>query len=133
MTFVQKYLFTPALGAAGVLAGYAVYRRKHPARQSVAGDAPNPSAGESGAGLHRLAAIVDQLSKRVVAVEKGVPGEWLETLNARLASLDHRVTEQSDRMGVIESNYANIETRLDAILKSLDRRDASPAAVLTAA
>jgi outer membrane murein-binding lipoprotein Lpp len=127
MTFVQKYLFAPALGAAGVFAGYVVYRRKFQTQASVS-ETLKPAGSGSSADLQQLATVVGQLTARVAAVEeKDIPHDWLESLNAKLASLDHRVTSQNDRIGAIESSYGNIEARLDAILKSLDRRENEPA------
>ena len=124
MTFVQKYLFTPALGAAGLFAGYVAYRRKYPA-----GPATQKSADtSSGTDLERLAAAVDQLTTRVAAVEeKGPSQHWLAALDSKFAALENRVTSQTHRLAAVESSYGNIEARLDAILRSLDQRQAEPA------
>lgn len=124
MTFVQKYLLTPAVGAAGLFAGYVAYRRKFPAAPA----APKPSDTGSSADLERLAAAIDQLTTRVAAVEeKGMPQHWLAALDSKFSALENRVTSQSQRISAVESSYGNISARLDAILKSLDRRQPEPA------
>jgi len=133
MTFVQKYLVTPALGAAGLFVGYTVYRRKYlsperagdPAEPATLAASPGEAANEE---LRRLAARVEDLSARLAKVELGRTGQdWLELLNERFVSLEERMTVQAERITAIEGSYQNIETSLEAILKSLGGPRPQPA------
>ncbi len=121
MTFVNKFLITPALGAAGLFAGYTVYRRKFPVRSSSAEPSGSTVANTSDE-IRRLAEKVEELSSRVVAVEqKGLSPDWLDMINTRFTALEERVTRETERIGGIETSYRSIESSLDAIMKSIDR------------
>jgi hypothetical protein len=116
MTFLQKYLVAPTLGAAGLFVGYRVYRN----RIAESGDRPAPPV-EAGSELGKLAEQVRELASRLAAVEsKASSGEWLEMINSRFIALEERMTVHGERISSMEGNYQNIEGSLESILRKLD-------------
>lgn len=117
MTFLQKYLVAPTLGAAGLFVGYRVYRN----RIAESGDRPAPPVEAGSEQFGKLAEQVRELASRLAAVEgKASSSEWLDMINSRFIALEERMTVQGERISSMEGNYQNIEGSLESILRKLD-------------
>ena len=128
MTFLQKYLVAPALGAAGLFVGYRVYCN----RMAGSGEQAAPPAEVGSEELRKLSEQVRELASRLTAVEhKTSSGDWLEMINSRFVALEERMTVQGERIASMEGNYQNIEGSLESILRKLDglTREKAPAPV----
>ena len=121
MTFLQKFVISPAIGAAAAFAGYAVYQRRR-----LASGAPKPvgePSSEPAAAMWKLAESVEQLTSRVTALEaRRTDSDWLEVVGTRFTAMEERLTVQNERIQSVESNYHAIEQNLDAILRALDKQ-----------
>src|SRR5512141_2517170 len=116
MTFLQKYLVTPALGAAGLFVGYRVYRNRF-----AEGSPAVPPAETAPDEVRKLSEQLKEITSRLSAVEKKTSnGEWLEMVNSRFMALEERMAVQGERIASIDGNYHSIEGRLESILHKLD-------------
>ena len=121
MTFLQKFVISPAIGAVAAFAGYTVYQRKR-----LASGAPKPvgeASSEPAAAMWKLAESVEKLTSRVTALEaRRTDSDWLELVGTRFTAMEERLTVQNERIQSVESNYQAIEQNLDAILRALDKQ-----------